>query len=103
MYVCELTLTETPDAAVQANVVDARVSSIHIARILLVPVTQIKYILLPILGIVVKVDLGIHAQYWKGGGGGGEEGGRGREVWMEGRGIIIIKIYNAESTLASVC
>ena len=34
---------------------------------------------------------------------GGREGGRGREMWMEGRGIIIIKIYNAESTLASVC
>ena len=61
----KLLLTHTTNRPIQSNVVDASLCSSYITRILLVPILELEYLLLSVLRIVVKIDLGIHAHHYK--------------------------------------
>ena len=46
---------------IQANVVQASLGGLHLAGVLLGVVSHGEHFLLPEVGVVVKVDLGVHA------------------------------------------
>lgn len=60
-----LTLTQTADGSIQADVVEVGLGGLPVTGVLLGPVLHGEHLLLAVLCVGVEVDLGVHAHHWR--------------------------------------